>query len=152
MPEIPEIYVDGDACPVKQEVLRVAERHGLQVHMVSNSWLRAAAGSPLVNQVVVSEGADAADDWIAERIGPGDIAVTADIPLAARCLEKGARVLGVGGKPFTEDGIGMALAVRDLKAGLRESGAIRDHGPSFTKQDRSRFLGALENTIQALRR
>ena len=145
---MPEIYVDGDACPVKQEVLRVAERHSLKVHMVGNTWLRAAA-SPRVNQVVVAAGADAADDWIARHIGPGDIAVTADIPLAARCLEQGARVLGPGGRPFTADGIGMALALRDLKAHLRETGEIRDGGPPFTEQDRARFLGALEEAIRA---
>lgn len=136
---------------MKQEVLRVAERHGLTVHMVSNVWLR-VADSPLINRVVVPEGADAADDWIAERIGADDIAVTADIPLAARCLKNGALVLGPTGKPFTEDGIGMALAMRDLKAHLRETGEIKGHVPNFTKQDRSRFLGALEEAIQALRR
>ncbi len=146
-----EIYVDGDACPVKQEVLKVAGRHGLRVHLVGNTWLRAGDG-PLVNRVVVAEGADAADDWIAERIGPGDIAVTADIPLAARCLEKGARALGPTGKPFTPDSIGMALAMRDLKAHLRETGEIKGYVPNFTKQDRSRFLSALEETIQALKR
>ncbi len=146
-----EIYVDGDACPVKQEVLKVAGRHGLPVHLVGNTWLRAGDG-PLVNRVVVAEGADAADDWIAERIGPGDIAVTADIPLAARCLEKGARALGPTGKPFTPDSIGMALAMRDLKAHLRETGEIKGYVPNFTKQDRSRFLSALEETIQALKR
>ncbi len=146
-----EIYVDGDACPVKQEALKVAGRHGLRVHLVGNPWLRAGDG-PLVNRVVVAEGADAADDWIAERIGPGDIAVTADIPLAARCLEKGARALGPTGKPFTPDSIGMALAMRDLKAHLRETGEIKGYVPNFTKQDRSRFLSALEETIQALKR
>ena len=146
-----EIYVDGDACPVKQEVLKVAGRHGLLVHLVGNTWLRAGDG-PRVNRVVVSEGADAADDWIAERIGPGDIAVTADIPLAARCLERGAKVLGPTGKPFTPDSIGMALAMRDLKAHLRETGEIKGYVPNFTKQDRSRFLSALEETIQALKR
>ncbi|MDJ0611966.1 MAG: YaiI/YqxD family protein [Kiloniellales bacterium] len=146
-----EIYVDGDACPVKQEALKVAGRHGLRVHLVGNTWLRAGDG-PLVNRVVVAEGADAADDWIAEHIGPGDIAVTADIPLAARCLEKGAKALGPTGKPFTPDSIGMALAMRDLKAHLRETGEIKGYVPNFTKQDRSRFLSALEETIQALKR
>ncbi len=146
-----EIYVDGDACPVKQEVLKVAGRHGLRVHLVGNTWLRAGEG-PLVNRVVVAEGADAADDWIAERIAPGDIAVTADIPLASRCLERGARVLGPTGKPFTPESIGMALAMRDLKAHLRETGEIKGYVPNFTKQDRSRFLSALEETIQALKR
>ena len=105
---MPEIYVDADACPVKAEVLRVAGRHGLTVHMVGNTWLRMAEG-PLVKRVVVPEGPEAADDWIAEHIGPGDIAVTADIPLAARCLKRGARVLGPSGKPFTEAGIGTKI-------------------------------------------
>jgi uncharacterized protein YaiI (UPF0178 family) len=146
-----EIYVDGDACPVKAEVLRVARRHGLTVHMVSNQWLR-LEDSPLLRRVVVSEGAEAADDWIAGHIGADDIAVTADIPLAARCLEQGARILDPAGKPFTEAGIGMSLAMRDLKAHLRETGEIRGLNPNFSKRDRSRFLSALEETIQAVKR
>jgi uncharacterized protein YaiI (UPF0178 family) len=146
-----EIYVDGDACPVKGEVLRVAERHGLVVHLVSNRWLR-VADSPLVRRVVVGDGFDAADNWIAEHIGTGDIAVTSDIPLAARCLEKGANVLGPTGKPFDSQGIGMALAMRELMAQLRDSGEVKGGGPMFSKQDRSRFLGALENLVQAIRR
>jgi len=145
---MPEIHVDADACPVKDEVLRVAARHGLRVHMVGNSWMRMAEG-PLVDRVVVAEGPDAADDWIAEHVRPGDIAVTADIPLAARCLEAGAAVLGPTGRPFTADNIGMALSMRDLKSQLRETGEIRDHGPAFAKQDRSRFLQALEQAVQA---
>lgn len=148
---MPEIYVDADACPVKDEVLRVAARHGLRVHVVGNSWIRMAEG-PLVNRVVVAEGPDAADDWIADRAGHGDIVVTADIPLAGRCLEAGAAVLGPAGRPFTPDNIGMALSMRELKSQLRESGEIRDHGPSFTKQDRSNFLQALEQAVQAARR
>ncbi len=144
----PEIYVDADACPVKGEVLRVAERHGLAVHMVSNGWLRMAEG-PRVHRVVVPEGADAADDWIVAHIGPGDIAITADILLADRCLKKGARVLGPTGKPFTGENIGMAVAMRDLMADLRDSGEIKGGGPGFSKRDRSRFLEALENAVQA---
>lgn len=146
-----EIYVDADACPVKAEVLRVSERHGLTIHMVSNQWMR-LADSPLIKRVVVGEGADVADDWIAERAGAGDIAVTADIVLAARCLTNGARVIGMTGKPFTEDGIGVALAMRDLTAHLRDTGEIRGNAPSFSKKDRSRFLGALEDAVQAIRR
>ncbi len=146
-----EVYVDGDACPVKAEVLRVAERHGLAIHLVSNSGMRVAE-SPLIHRVIVTEGPDAADDWIAEHIDDGDIAITADIPLASRCLKRGASVLGPTGKPFTEDSIGMALAMRDLNAHLRDTGEIRGTNPSFSKQDRSRFLQALEQTIQALRR
>ncbi|KJS42002.1 MAG: hypothetical protein VR70_04460 [Rhodospirillaceae bacterium BRH_c57] len=144
---MPEIYVDADACPVKDEVLRVAERHRLAVHVVSNSWHRGTDG-PLVNRVVVPQGSDAADDWIAERIGPGDICITPDIPLAARCIEKGALVLGNTGKPFTPESIGMALAMRDLMTHLRETGEIKGYNPSFGKQDRSRFLQALEDAVQ----
>jgi uncharacterized protein YaiI (UPF0178 family) len=151
-PNPPEIYVDADACPVKAEVLRVAERHGLTVHMVGNSWLRMAADNPLVNSVVVPEEPDAADDWIAEHIGTGDIAITADIPLAARCLEAGAQAIGHTGKPFTEASIGNALAMRDLMAHLRDTGDVIGGGSSFSKQDRSRFLSALETAVQAARR
>ena len=146
-----DIYVDADACPVKDETLKVAARHGLAVYMVSNAWLRMAEG-PLVHRVVVAEGADAADDWIAERIGPDDIAITADIPLAARCLDKGATVLGPNGKPFTEAGIGMAVAMRDLMSHLRDTGDVKGGGPAFGKQDRSRFLQALEQAVQDIRR
>ncbi len=146
-----EIFVDGDACPVKQEVLKVAERHNLIVHLVGNSWLR-AGDSPLIKRVVVPEGPDAADDWIAENIGQGDIAITSDIPLADRCLKQGAAVLGPTGRPFTEQSIGMALAMRDLKAQLRETGEISGAGPSFSKKDRSSFLGALEDVIQAAKK
>jgi uncharacterized protein len=143
----PTIYVDADACPVKDEAVRVAERHGLVVNFVSNAWMRLPEG-PLIKRVVVSEGADAADDWIAERIGAGDIAVTADIPLAARCLKRGAHVIGPTGKPFTEAGIGMALAMRDLSAHLRETGESKGYNASFTRRDRSRFLEALEHAVQ----
>lgn len=148
---LPKLYVDGDACPVKDEVLRVAGRHGLQVYMVSNTWLRRAAG-PNVHAIVVSEGPDAADDWIADHAGADDIVVTADIPLAARCLDKGAAVLGPAGKPFKADSIGMALAMRDLNAELRETGEIKGYVPAFTKKDRSRFLEALEHAVQKAQR
>ena len=143
----PAIYVDADACPVKDEALRVAERHALSLHFVSNSWMRLPE-SPLVNRVVVSDGPDAADNWIAERAGARDIVVTADIPLAARCLKRGAQVIGPTGKPFTADGIGMALAMRDLSAHLRETGESKGYNASFTKADRSRFLQALEHAVQ----
>ena len=143
-----EIYVDADACPVKQEVLRVAERHGIVVHMVGNSWLR-LGDHPLVRQQVVPEGADAADDWIAERIAAGDLVVTADIPLAARCLKAGAAALGPGGKAFPEANIGITVATRDLMTGLRETGEITGGPPAFTRKDRARFLNALEAAIQA---
>lgn len=146
-----EIYVDGDACPVKDEVLKVAARHHVRVHLVSNRWLR-GLNNALVNQVVVAEESDAADDWIAEHIGDGDIAVTADIPLAARCVESGARVLGPTGKPFSEENIGMAVAMRDLKTHLRETGEIKGYNPGFTPKDRSRFLSALDQTLRDIAR
>lgn len=146
-----EIYVDADACPVKAEVMRVAERHKLKVHMVSNTWMRMAE-SPLVTRIVVSEGADAADDWIALHIGEGDIAVTGDIPLADRCIKAGAQAIGPNGKPFSESNIGSAMAMRDLMAHLRDTGDAGGNNPSFTRQDRWRFLGALENAVQAARR
>jgi len=146
-----EIFVDGDACPVKAEVERVAERHGLAVVIVSNGGLRPSR-HPLVRHVTVAAGADAADDWIAEHAGEGDIVVTADIPLASRALKKGARVLGPTGRPFTEAGIGMALGMRDLQRHLREATGGQTFNAGFTKEDRSRFLGALENEIQAVRR
>jgi uncharacterized protein len=145
------LYIDADACPVKEEAVRVAERHGLAVRFVSNSWMRLPQG-PLVERVVVSEGPDAADDWIAERAGKGDIVITADIPLAARCLKAGARVVGPTGKPFTEAGIGMALAMRDLSRHLRETGESAGYNAGFTRQDRSRFLQALEQAVQAIKR
>ena len=143
-----EIYVDADACPVKDEVARVATRHGLAVHMVSNAWMRLPEND-LVRRVVVGGDADAADDWIAERITAADIAVTADIPLPSRCLKADAAVLGPTGKPFTEDGIGSALAMRELMGHLRDTGEVKGGGPAFSKKDRSRFLEALERMIRA---
>ena len=148
---MPDIYVDADACPVKDEVLRVAGRHGLVTHMVSNSWFRLPE-SPLIERVVVSGDLDAADDWIAERAGAGDIVVTADIPLAARCLRNRATVLGHSGKPFTDANIGTVLATRDLMAHLRDTGEVSGSNPAFTKQDRIRFLDALEKAVRQARR
>jgi uncharacterized protein len=145
------LYIDADACPVKEEAVRVAERHGLAIHFVSNAYMRLPEGS-LVKRVVVSDGPDAADDWIAERAGKGDIVVTADIPLAARCLKAGARVIGNTGKPFTEAAIGMALAMRDLSRHLRETGESKGYNAGFTRADRSRFLQALEEAVQAIKR
>jgi uncharacterized protein YaiI (UPF0178 family) len=152
MTRVIEIYVDGDACPVKAEVLRVARRHRLPVHLVSNSAL-AGIADPLIRRVMVDAGPDAADDWIAAHIGPRDVAITGDVALAARCLQKGAQALAPTGKLFTADSIGMALAMRDLNAHLRDTGVIRGGGgQGFAAKDRSRFLQALENTIQALKR
>jgi hypothetical protein len=148
----PEIYVDADACPVKAEIERVADRHGLTVHIVSNGGIRPSA-NPRVRTVIVAQGADAADDWIADHIGARDIAVTSDIPLASRCLTKGATVLGPSGRPFTEQSIGMALGMRDLHRHLREATpGGQTYNAGFTKQDRSQFLNALENAIQAVKR
>jgi uncharacterized protein YaiI (UPF0178 family) len=147
----PTLYIDADACPVKEEAVRVAERHGLPIHFVSNSWMRLPE-SPQVQRVVVPEGPDAADDWIAERARPGDIVVTADIPLAARCLKAGARVIGNTGKPFTDANIGTALAMRDLSRHLRETGESKGYNAGVTRADRSRFLQALEAAVQAIKR
>lgn len=145
------IYVDADACPVKDEAVRVAVRHGATIYMVANSWMRLPEGE-LVERVVVEQGADAADDWIAERAGPGDITITADIPLASRCLKAGAKVIGPTGKPFTDAGIGMALAMRDLMSDLRDSGEVRGNNPVFSPRDRSQFLQALEHAVQDIKR
>jgi len=146
-----EIFVDADACPVKGEVERVADRHQLTVHIVSNGGLRPSA-HPRFRHVTVADGADAADNWIAEHIQPFDIAITADVPLASRCLKKNASVIGPSGKVFTPETIGMALGVRELNRHLREVTGGQTIHSGFTKQDRSRFLGVLENEIQALKR
>ena len=144
-----EIYIDADACPVRDEVYRVAERVGLKVYVVSNgSRPILPSRNPLVSMVTVSEGADAADDWIAERITPSDICVTADIPLASRCLKKDARALAHNGKLWTQDNIGSALAGREIGRHLRESGVTTGGPPPFSKADRSRFLNALDAVVQ----
>jgi uncharacterized protein len=146
-----QIFVDADACPVKDEVERVAGRHGLRVFVVSNGGVRPRA-HPNIRHVAVAEGADAADDWIAEHIEAFDIVVTADVPLASRCLRKQASAVGPSGKLFTEESIGMALGMRDLNRHLREVTGQQTYHAGFTKQDRSRFLGAIENEIQAIKR
>jgi uncharacterized protein YaiI (UPF0178 family) len=146
-----EIYVDADGCPVKDEVYRVAGRYGLIVWVVANAWLR-VPDDPCVRRVTVAEGLDRADDWIAERIGPGDVAITADVPLAARCVERGARAIAPDGRRFDAASIGSALALRNLMTALREAGEITSGGRPFTRQDRSRFLDALDAAIQAIRR
>lgn len=127
--------------------MRVAGRHDLVVHLVSNQWLRLQVG-PKVNKVVVPGDWDAADNWIADEITDRDICITSDIPLASRCVEKGAATLGPTGKPFTSENIGMALAMRELKAHLRETGEGGHYNAGFTKQDRSRFLEALEQAVR----
>ncbi len=143
----PRIIIDGDACPVKAEALRIAERHRLPVVIVSNGGLRPSR-DPMVRHVVVARTPDAADDWIAANAGAADIVVTADIPLADRALKAGAQAVGPDGRPFTPDSIGMAVAMRDLKRHLRETGALEDTGRSFAPADRSRFLGALDRMVR----
>ena len=146
------IFVDADACPVKEEVFRVATRCGLRVLLVSNAPLRIPR-NPLFESVVVARGQfDGADDWIVEQIGPTDIAVTSDIPLAARCLEKGARALDAKGRVYSPDSIGDALAGRELMAHLRAMGEMGGGPPPFTARDRSTFLQRLDDLIQAIRR
>jgi uncharacterized protein YaiI (UPF0178 family) len=146
-----EIYVDADGCPVKDEVYRVAGRYGLTVRVVANAWLR-VPDNPRISRVTVAEGLDRADGWIAERIGPGDIAITADVPLAARCVERGATAIAPDGRRFDAASIGTALADRNLMTALREAGEITSGGRPFTRQDRSRFLNTLDATIQLIRR
>lgn len=145
------IYVDADACPVKEEAVRVADRHGLAIHFVSNAFMRLPDGVN-VNRVVVQDGPDVADNWIAERITRQDICVTADIPLASRCLKAGAKVIGSTGKAFTDANIGHALAMRGLQQHLRETGESKGYNASFTRDDRSRFLQALEQAVQDIKR
>lgn len=145
-----DIYVDGDACPVKAEIIRVAERYGLQVYLVSNGGLRPSP-NPNIHLIIVASGPDIADDWIAQRASAGDIAITADILLAGRCLAHGATVLSPQGKAFTPDNIGNAIAGRALGAHLRELGSS-GHNPTFTPRDRSQFLQALDAAIQKIKR
>jgi hypothetical protein len=145
------IYIDADACPVKEEVYRVARRYGIKVFVVSNAPIRVPR-EDLIELVEVKGGFDVADDWIAERAGAGDIAVTADIPLADRCLRRGARVLGPKGLEFTEDAIGNALATRALLDMLRQSGEFGGGPSPFAKADRSRFLSKLDELVHAARR
>lgn len=145
-----ELYVDGDACPVREEVLRVADRLGLVVHIVSNgSRPIRPTGRSNVRMVTVPATPDAADDWIAERVTPADVCVTADIPLAARCLEKRCRAVAPSGRQWTADNIGNALAGRELSRHLRELGVNGGGPPPLTRQDRTRFLVALDAAVQA---
>ena len=145
------IFVDADACPVKDEVYRVASRYQVPVTVVANSYLRVPREA-LINMVVVDDGFDAADDYIAEHATPRSVVVTADIPLADRCLKAGSIVLGSNGKPFTDASIGMALATRSIMTDLRAGGDIVGGPSPFTKADRSRFLSALDEAIGRLRR
>ena len=145
------VYVDADACPVKAEVYRVAERHGAKVFVVSNSFMMVPR-APFIEQVVVPSGLDVADDWIAERAGPRDVVVTADVPLASRCVKTGAAVLTPTGKPFTDSSMGMALATRNLMDDLRSAGAVTGGPKPFSARDRSEFLGALDRALNRIKR
>ncbi len=146
------IYVDADACPVKAEVERVSTRHKVQMFVVSNGGIRPSL-NPLVETVVVPDGPDVADMWIADRAGPGDIVITGDIPLAARCIEGGAQVLKHNGEPLTQANIGNVLATRDLMADMRAADPFRQGGGKpFGKADRSHFLDALERALRASQR
>ncbi len=145
------IYIDADACPVKQEVYRVAKRYGLDVTLVANSWMR-VPDERWLRLEVVGGGFDEADDWIVEHVEADDIVITADIPLASRCIKAGASVIGTTGKPFTENNIGSVLATRDLLSELRGAGEITGGPPPLQKRDRSRFLQALDEAIQTIRR
>jgi uncharacterized protein YaiI (UPF0178 family) len=150
-PQAITLYVDADACPVKSEIYRVAGRHGVKVFVVSNSFLQVPQ-DPLIERVVVSSGFDAADNWIAERAGRGSIVITADIPLASRCVKAGAEVIGPTGKPFTEASVGMALATRNLMEDLRAMGEVTGGPRAFSARDRSAFLSALDVAINRLKR
>ncbi len=147
----PCIFIDADACPVKAEVYRVAERYGLKVFLVANSFI-AAPREPYIERVVVEASPDAADDWIVERAGAGSIIITSDIPLASRALKKGADVLAPNGRRFTTEGIGMALATRNLMDHLRSSGETTGGPKPFAPRDRSNFLSALDNAVTRLKR
>jgi uncharacterized protein len=145
------IFIDADACPVKDEAYRVAARYGLTVFVVANSPILVPR-APYIERVVVAAGADAADDWIAERAGPGAIVVTSDIPLASRCIKSGAEVVAPTGRQFSENSIGMALATRNLMEHLRSTGQTTSGPKAFGARDRSNFLGALNNIVMRLKR
>ena len=145
------IFIDADACPVKEEVYRVAKRYRLRVTLVANSWMRVPRADWL-EMVIVDGELDAADAWIVEHVAENDVVITADIPLASLCLQKGARVLGHRGRPFTTDSIGEALATRDLMSHLRDLGTMTGGPPPFGKRDRSQFLQGLDEAVQAARR
>ncbi len=145
------LYIDADACPVKAEIYRVAERYGLKVYVVSNSYINVPR-DPRIERVIVSDGFDAADNWIAERVGPEDIVITSDIPLADRSLKKGAAAIGSTGVAFTTSSIGMAMASRELMSNLRAMGETTGGPKPMSPRDRSRFLSTLDETVQRIRR
>lgn len=145
------LYIDADACPVKDEVYKVAARYGLKTFVVSNSWIRVPQ-TAAIEQIVVDAGPDVADDWIAERAGPGDVVITNDIPLADRVLKAGGQALGANGRPFTPDSIGSALASRMIGEHLRSMGEVTRGPQAFGPTDRSRFLQALDQAVVKARR
>lgn len=147
----PRLFIDADACPVKDEVYRVAERYGLSVFVVSNGWINTRR-APWIEQVVVDAGPDIADDWIAERAVTGDIVITSDIPLADRCLKAGAQALKPNGQSFTPDSIGSALAGRLVGEHMRSMGLPTSGPPPFGPKDRSAFLQALDTAVVRARR
>lgn len=144
----PHIYIDADGCPVKNEVYKVSQRYGLPVTLVANKWMH-TPGHDWLHLEIVGQGFDEADDWIVEHCGPEDIVITVDIPLADRCLKKGARALGYKGRPFTTESIGDVMASREIAAGLREAGVMTGGPAPFGPQDRSRFLQALDKEVNA---
>jgi len=145
------IYIDADACPVKAEVEKVGTRHGVRVFVVSNGGLRPSQ-NPMIETVIVSDGPDIADMWIADRAGIGDVVITSDIPLAAKCVAAGARVLKHNGEALTQDNIGNVLATRDLMTDIRAADPFRQGGgKAFSKSDRSRFLDSLERELRAVK-
>ena len=145
------IYVDADACPVKDEIYRVAIRHGVPVSVVAGNFIR-VPHDPLIERIAAGSGMDAADDWIVERAKPGDVVITSDIPLASRCVKAGADVIAPNGKPFSEESIGMTLAVRNLMTDLRSAGEVTGGPRSFSPRDRSAFLSALDQTLRRIQR
>jgi uncharacterized protein len=142
-----QIYVDADACPVKDEIRRVVERHQIVAHLVSNRGFKTGE-HPFIRNVLVGDKFDEADNWIVDHLQAGDIVITGDIQLADRCLKAGAQVLGHGGRPFTINSIGSALAMRELSAQLRDMGEIKGGGPAFSQKDRTTFSNALEKAVQ----
>ena len=145
------IFIDADACPVKDEIYKVAARHGLPVTVVAGGFIRVPQ-DPMIERVAAGSGMDAADDWIVERAGPASIVVTSDIPLASRSIKLGASVIAPNGRVFTEESIGMALAVRNLMSDLRSAGESTSGPPPFKPSDRSAFLSALDQTIRRMQR
>jgi uncharacterized protein YaiI (UPF0178 family) len=151
MPGAMRIYIDADACPVKDEVYRVAARHQVPVTVVAVGFIRVPQ-DPMIERVAAGTSPDAADNWIAERAAAGDIVITADVPLASRCVKAGAEVIAPNGRPFAEQSIGMTLAVRNLMHDLRSAGEVTGGPRPFSPRDRSAFLSALDETIRRVRR